>query len=61
MTEPNRDDRAVARDRDDAAITPDRDTDLRASEIDLGGGLDFPDRTESDLLAGLALEQRQGL
>jgi GTP-binding protein HflX len=58
MTEPNREDLANAA---GTTIGPDRDADLRASEIDLGGGFDVPDRTDSDLLAELALEQRQGL
>jgi GTP-binding protein HflX len=45
---------------DDASDRP-FDLDLRSSEIDLEPGFDVPDRTESDLLADLALEQRQGL
>jgi GTP-binding protein HflX len=50
---------------DDPAQTPDEpamapvDESWAESEIDLGAG--FPDRSESDLLADLALEQRQGL
>ncbi|MGH3745680.1 MAG: GTPase HflX, partial [Mycobacteriales bacterium] len=53
MTDPYRDD------TDDRLA--EQGADLDASEIDLGGGFDVPDRSESDLLAGLALEQRQGL
>jgi GTP-binding protein HflX len=47
--------------------TPQHDEPWDGSDIELSGDLtpdapaDFPDRTESDLLADLALEQRQGL
>ena len=49
MTEPHPDEHAG------------EDTDLASSAIELDPAFDAPDRSDSDLRAGLALEQRQGL
>jgi GTP-binding protein HflX len=41
--------------------TPQHEESWADSDIELASGLEVPDRSESDLLAELALEQRQGL